>query len=355
MQEVPLKNEYVNLDSGLTLSPDGRHATVALLAESRPDTWKLYKFPAWLRWIVRYEVIDVATGRMEHLLDAPSSAWRPELAWSDDSSTVVLGSTFLPLDGTAQRLEVPVTKEVTAEVRLSNRHVSLIAAESMHVLRWTPDANLLVLEDGQGKANVFSKQDGAWRETGKWTDPLEAAQPFRVERERGMHQPDQLIAVNLRTGQKKVIFDPNPQFQDLRFGEVREISWKTPGGQDVRCGLYLPVEYVRGKRYPLVIQTHGWSRNRFWMDGPSTAGYAAQALAAKDFVVAQVEGADYDSRWASTPKEGPVQMAMLESLVDTLNQQGLFNPNRVGLLGWSRSGYLTRYTLRSQNIHSARR
>ena len=55
-----------------------------------------------------------------------------------------------------------------------------------------------------------------------------------------------------------------------------------------RAGLYWPLNYVAGRKYPLVIQTHGWTPDRFWMDGPWTTAFAAQALAGKGFFVLQV-------------------------------------------------------------------
>jgi len=142
-----------------------------------------------------------------------------------------------------------------------------------------------------------------------------------------------------------VIFDPNPQFASLTFGEVKEIEWKTTGGHTARGGLYLPIHYVSGKRYPLVIQTHGWSKGKFWMDGPSTAGYAAQELAGRGFLIAQIEGPTGVTGWQSTPQEGPLLMSLVEGLIDDLDRKGLVDRNRVGILGWSRSAYLTRYTL----------
>jgi dipeptidyl aminopeptidase/acylaminoacyl peptidase len=180
---------------------------------------------------------------------------------------------------------------------------------------------------------------------GPWNDADSSAPSVDIREDQGMNQPSRLVAVDRKTGEKKVIFDPNPQFAALTFGDVKEIEWKTADGHAGKGGLYLPVNYVSGKRYPLVIQTHGWSKAKFWMDGPSTAGYAAQELAGRGFVVAQVEGPIDVKGWQSTPQEGPLLMSMVEGLIDDLDRKGLVDRSRVGILGWSRSAYLTRYTL----------
>lgn len=343
-KEVALGDEYPDLDNGLTLSPDGKHATVALLAENRPESWSRYSFPPWMRWIVRYFLIDTTSGHIEPLLDAPNSNWRPELAWSS-AQTVVISGTYLPLDATEFRPQVQEAKQAAIEVRISDHRISLIANKPYHLVQWNGQEQKLVLQDGSAPPIVYQKNGDAWVFRGEWMEPETSAPSVDVREDQGMNQPVRLVAIDRKTGKKRVIFDPNPQFSSLLFGEVREIAWKTADGHAAKGGLYLPVHYVSGKRYPLVIQTHGWSSSQFWIDGPSTAGYAAQALAGRGFVVAQVDGPTDARGWQSTPREGPVLMSMVEGLIDDLDEKGLVDRSRVGILGWSRSAYLTRYTL----------
>jgi len=56
------------------------------------------------------------------------------------------------------------------------------------------------------------------------------------------------------------------------------------------AGLYLPPDYVSGKRYPLVVQTHGYDANRFSMDGRYewSSGFAARALVGSGIIVVQM-------------------------------------------------------------------
>jgi hypothetical protein len=145
--------------------------------------------------------------------------------------------------------------------------------------------------------------------------------------------------------------DMNPQFDSIKFGKVVEISWAGTDGRDWRGGLYLPPQYEPGNEYPLVIQTHGWDPNKFWIDGVSNAGYAAQALAARGFVVAQTGDDSLEDE--ESIREGPRHMAMIEGLIDYLRRRGLIDRNRVGLLGWSRTGFHVRYTLTFSKYHFA--
>ncbi len=346
-REIAL-NEDAQPENGIHLSPDGRSAVLSLLAENRPAAWSRYRFASATRWITRYMLVDFASGKVEPVLDAPSDAYTPEVAWSADSRSVVLGSAYLPLDGTPERLGLPADREMVLAVRLSGRHVTPVTGEPLHVTAWNSKAGWLILSNWDNQPFLYTAQGDSWKRVGPYTDPAEAAEPYTVQRERGSTQPDRLMVTAKSTGEKRVLLDPNPQYADLQFGELRPLTWNPAKGAAVQAGLYLPVGYEPGKRYPLVIQTHGWNPRQFWIDGASNAGYAAQALAGKGFAVVQVEAEDEAA--LSTPSEGPAGMAILEGLIDELDRQGIVDLKRVGLLGWSRSGYVVRYTL----THSAR-
>jgi dipeptidyl aminopeptidase/acylaminoacyl peptidase len=133
---------------------------------------------------------------------------------------------------------------------------------------------------------------------------------------------------------------------------VEEITWKAKGGLDVKGGLYYPVEYVPGKKYPVVIQTHGWRPDKFMIDGPFPTGFAAQALAGKGIMVVQAD-AGVENQYLDTPKEAPAATAAIEGLIDYLDCRGLIDLNRVGLLGFSRTVYYAKYVLTHSKYHFA--
>src|SRR5206468_11209499 len=108
-------------------------------------------------------------------------------------------------------------------------------------------------------------------------------------------------------------------------------------------GLFLPPHYKVGERYPLVIQTHGFWRDRFSMDGSPewSSAFAARMLAAKRIVVLQAAGILV----SGGPDEGPSFMATIEGAIEYLGQRGLINRNRVGISGFSRTVYEAGYML----------
>ena len=167
----------------------------------------------------------------------------------------------------------------------------------------------------------------------------------------GMNTPPRIVAIDPSTGRKSLLMDLNPQFQNLALARVEEITWKDSHGNEVKGGLYWPPDYVAGKKYPLVIQTHGWNPDRFWMDGPWTTAFAAQALAGKGFFVLQVPDPDWHI-WV-TSKEAPRAMAAYEGAIDYLDRRGLIDRNRVGITGFSRTYWYVTYTLTHSKHHFA--
>jgi len=115
----------------------------------------------------------------------------------------------------------------------------------------------------------------------------------------------------------------------------------------MRGGLYLPPDYQPNHRYPLVIQTHAFDPNKFWIDGPWTSAFAAQPLATRGIVVLQVGGSadGSDSLYRSTPSEAPRQMAAFEGAIDYLDHQEIIDRERVGIIGFSRTVFHVAYTL----------
>ncbi len=160
-----------------------------------------------------------------------------------------------------------------------------------------------------------------------------------------------MFATSIATRQKSLLEDPNPQFKNFDFGPVEEISFRASDGRQVRAGLYRPPGYVPGRRYPLVIQTHGWDQQRFWMDGPYSTAYAARPLADKGFVVLQVDDEDWGR--PGTLEEVKEASAVYEGGIDYLDGLRSIDPARVGIVGFSRSGLFLQYALTHSKYHFA--
>ncbi len=337
---VPFERGYYFTEwQPTSLSPDGRYIVVAAnLAYDRfPPEWVGYRAAGYrtdrLRRILSSGNAPKKTisALQQYLLfDSENMSWAPlinapiitpqRVSWSEDGKSVFLSS-YLPLDVTdPEERKTREETEYPVEVELPGR-------ESRNV----------------------TKEDG----------PVKRIQnpPIQVALEQDLNTPPKLFVTDPKTQQKALLLDPNPQFNELEFGRVETIEWEVHGVK-VIGGLYLPPDYQPGKRYPLVIQTHGFPPNEFSMDGLSgwASGYAARPLAARGILVLQADNLkdqkDYDRigndrSLGATLQESFKNFSALvyEGAVDFLDKKRMIDRNGVGIIGFSRTVCFVAYTL----------
>ena len=190
----------------------------------------------------------------------------------------------------------------------------------------------------------------------EWPKGNAAANALQVVLEEDVNTPPRIFAVEANTQEKVLLLDLNPQLKQMNLGKVRTIEWKV-NGVAVTGGLYLPPDYQPGKRYPLVIQTHGFDSQRFSIDGLLDwhSAFAARPLAAHGMVVLQAyhlneqdhKRVGTDRTLGGTPKQAFRTFSKLayESAIDYLDGQGIVDRNRVGIVGFSRTVCFVGYTL----------
>ena len=245
------------------------------------------------------------------------------------------------------------------EMTVADGRLTKIGDGSLEAVRWDIGTNRLVCKTVFGGPNLESPQRIYLVKTGrKWQQSQgsleEEKQPEIILRE-GMNDPPKIYASRPGRNQERLLLDLNPQFQALRFGRVEEIHWRWSKGHTIKGGLYYPPNYIPGRRYPLVIQTHGWSPQRFWIDGLETTAYAAQPLAAKAIMVLQVDDEHLPSQYGETGQRREVEeaVAIYESAVDYLESKGLIDRNRVGIIGFSHTCFYVKYALVHSRIRFA--
>ncbi len=354
----------------MALSPDGKYLLIESEATHVPSTWREYEDPslkqlAYLNedhtYVLQYELVDTVTGVSQALVDAPIPVFAgSEMAWSPDSKSVVVSNVYLPLD-ISDPAERARRKGHTflVEFKVPGREfVKISEDENLRLRNWDPKTGSVVCDVGRddslsGKTTphaYFRKSGATWA---KANGPEQTAAPALPDifLDEGMNTPPRVVAVDSSTGRKSQVMDLNPQFQNLALARVEEITWKDSRGHEAKGGLYWPPDYVAGKKYPLVMQTHDWRATKFWMDGPWPTAFAAQPLAGKGFFVLQVGYPDRNVVYTS--KEAPRAMAIYESGIDYLDRRGLIDPNRVGITGFSRTFYHVTYTLTHSKHHFA--
>jgi hypothetical protein len=137
---------------------------------------------------------------------------------------------------------------------------------------------------------------------------------------------------------------PDPALQNVELAKVTPFQWTMPDGRVVKGGLILPT--VKSKTPPpLVLAPYVFEPESFNPDGPGDS-YAAQTLAARGFAVLTYNTpfVNGDVR-VGTPAELPDFTAESDAAVEALAAKGLIDPNRVGMVGFSRAGYAASYAI----------
>jgi dipeptidyl aminopeptidase/acylaminoacyl peptidase len=349
----------------LFVSPNGRHLIVRTNVADPPRSWIGYKDATIQRlvrrdlsegessWLFRYELVDLAAGSSRWLLDAPIGSFGSEVAWETDSRAVVVTGVYLPLDvGDSAEVSKRESHTFVAEANVLDLEVTEISDQGVRLANWDPKHSFLKLSKRipqaarNDEAHCYRKDGGHWKRVDCGID----AQQPEISVVQNVNSPPRIAATDPSTGRKTILLDLNPQFRGISFGKVEKVEWRGGNRSEVEGGLYLPPDYVAGRRYPLVIQTHGFDPDQFWIAGPFATAFAAQALAGKEFVVLQVPDSHYSM---DTPEEAAEMAATYENAIDVLDRKGIIDSKRVGIVGFSRTGLYVRYMLTHGRHHFA--
>jgi hypothetical protein len=356
--------DFVAKVKPLSLSPNGRYALLGMFVSDIPPSWTDYEDKLLHPYIVerrklgtpsnvtRYMLLDTRRRVMTPLLDAPIGWMNIGFAWAKDGNSIVLSGAYLPLSisDSAER-EIRKKKSFVVEVELPSKQFVKIADADLTVVRWDRVTGRLILGPEEWRTSfplqAYRKVDSTWRHVPLTEDDSRTGNPLDVTLEENMNTPPRVF-VSTKEHRKSLLLDLNPQFTKFQFGRVEAISWKATDGHETAGGLYLPLDFVPGARYPLVIQTHGFTKDKFWIDGPWSSAFAAQPLAARGIVVLQVGGSIdpiEDVKYLNTTEEAPREMASYEGAIDYLDGRGLIDRDRVGIIGFSRTVFDVEYTL----------
>jgi dipeptidyl aminopeptidase/acylaminoacyl peptidase len=357
---------------GLVLSPDGSSVVAAVAVPEAPSSWAtLYPPPftsspsrvrtepgsahQWVR-------INLKTGSIQSLTDAPKNpqgSWGWMFAgpiWSSDGQSVLLPGTFVKSrDNIPSRPCVAVvdfSSNIRSCVEVLKGRTQTGSEEGFHHLQEVRfvagDKNRVLVrfrkdqdEYSFGSTEYERTADGGWRVVGQ--DRLDFGgqrNGLKVTVKEGLNEPPLLVATYKQ--KSRVIWDPNPQLKSVELAEASVYEWKDRKGRAWRGGLFKPNGYKTGQRYPLVIQTHGFTESKFIPSGIYTTAFAARALAAVGIVVLQVSE---NVCPAGTPEEGPCGASGYESGAEQLVSEGLVDPERIGIIGFSRTCWYVMDTL----------
>ena len=302
------------------------------------------------RRMVAYRLSD---GSEQTVVDAPDDATvgigqlRSDRLWQGEGKSVVIAGTHLPIGAGAE----PATGSYIVEYWPDFGRWKVIAAldgrlGAAYAIAGRRDAFMAI--DGDRRRTFERREDGNWHEL----DAGSAAElSATIQRLRGawkltvqqaLDEPPEVVASG--PGHETVrLSQLNPQFSATHWGSMRPYACQDAKGRQWEGGLMAPAGIDRATRHPLVIQTYGFSPNRFYLDGSNvsdgyTSGFAGRAFLREGMLVLAMPW-----RPSSGVPDGEhaailAFMDGVQGAIDALVRDGIVDRDRVGILGWSATG-----------------
>jgi hypothetical protein len=320
--------------------------------------------------VKQYVRIYLETGSVQSLTDVPVGSDAGWLwggygaSWSSDGQEIVLPGTFIK-----SRQNVPSrpcvavvdlrsnTSTCVEMLKMRNLETGIVEA-GYHTILGAEfvggDKDRVMVHfidhfDQSYKAIEYRRSAKAtWQVIGQFKDGRAERNGLEITVKQSLNDPPLLIAAKQQVS--RVIWDPNPQLKNVELREASVYTWKDNERREWRGGLYKPVGYKSGQRYPLVIQNHGFDESRFLPSGVFPTAFAARALAAEGIAVLQV-GASSPNCLDQTPEEAFCEAGSYESAAKQLVSEGLVDPQRIGLIGFSATCIYVMEMLTTTSLH----
>jgi dipeptidyl aminopeptidase/acylaminoacyl peptidase len=177
--------------------------------------------------------------------------------------------------------------------------------------------------------------------------------------------PREVYASSLPELRPQRLTTTNPQLGGIALGKVESFRWKSFDGLQIEGLLIRPVGYKAGTRYPLLTYLHGGPALQFahgfsvYPPGPMQGSrYPVHVLAGQGYAIFCPNprgSASYGRKFrlANVRDWGGGDYKDILSGVDHLIAQGLADPERLGVMGWSYGGYLTSWVITQTNRFKA--
>ncbi len=315
-------------------APDGR-TIVCVSSEGRPLT-------GWGSGPTNLYAIDVATGRKTAL--TADHVYKRLPQWSPDGQWIA----YLGQDTFGEES----VKVLSAAGGAPATDLTAALDRDIQEVAWAADGRSVLLTFADGADRPVAR---VYRSTGH-VEVVTHGAAYRTAltvSHTGLiawKQSDgvgtgRLYALSPKSETPYVLVDLNPQITTWALGRQQVVRWKNSRGEDLEGVLITPVGYAPGRQYPLLVDAYpGYAS--FFKDW---AMMGNQMWASRGYVVfwptcraPHVWMNPWKSPAFGKEAKGPagidVMVDDIVSGVDALIQQGMVDPDRMGVYGFSNGG-----------------
>ena len=142
----------------------------------------------------------------------------------------------------------------------------------------------------------------------------------------------------------------NPEIQSSMLGRPEVIKWNSVDGLEIEGILIYPIDYVQGKRYPLILKIHGGPAGIFPQVFFPLSSRSAHIFADRGWAILMPNprgswgyGDEFEQAVINDFGGGDYQDLMAG--VDKVIDMGIADPDRLAVQGWSYGGYMTAWII----------
>jgi dipeptidyl aminopeptidase/acylaminoacyl peptidase len=281
-------------------------------------------------------------GTVRNLVARPGADYDPK--FSPDGKSIAFRSTGGRSDWLAEE-QIYIVPASGGESRL----ISRAYGRGLGHYEWSPDSRTIRFD---GPWNTTSEMfsvdvDGSnFRDLTKFagviSDSSFHGDDIAYVRQ-SMTEPPELFISN------RQVTHHNDALRDRALPQTTLIRWRNPKDNlEIEGLLTLPAGYEKGKRYPLLTFAHGGPASRFDQSFLGYLGYVygPNVLAQNGFAVLRPNprgtgGYGEKFREANRNDWGGMDWVDINAGIDTVIADGIADPNRLGMMGWSYGGFIT--------------
>ena len=172
------------------------------------------------------------------------------------------------------------------------------------------------------------------------------------------HSPAELYRAGLAQSSLVKLSEINSSFEGTAPA-TEVIRYPGKDGLEIEALVIKPKDFKEGTRYPLLLVIHGGPAGAFsYSFGPRRGAYPLHAFAEQGYVTLMVNprgstGYGKKFRLANVKDWGYGDFNDLMAGVDKLVADGVADPERMGVMGWSYGGYMTSWVVTQTNRFKA--
>lgn len=253
------------------------------------------------------------------------------------------------------------------------RCTGVICREPVAGLWWSTPGTLLILRAGNS-ANGGRSAVYRWRvaseagprllfETEDWLPSCGLSHGALVCARESATRPRILVRIDPSSGRSSIMFDPNPEFAQLRIGKFERLNWTDRDGVRTYGDLMLPPSHKPGERHPLIIVQY---MSRGFLRGGLGDEYPIHLLAERGYAVLSFQVPPESAEAAAKSDDTSAQrvkvknwagrrriFTALNAGIDVAIAGGAIDPDRIGITGMSDGASTVQFALNNSSRFKA--